>query len=140
MPKLIRASLALLLPITLAACNNAAEIGAATHAIETFHFDLDQAYYPVIWKTTASEMRAATTEANLTKFLTAVHKKLGQVAQSQQVGVNVNYNVGGASYITVNMHTRFQNGTGDETFVFKSKDNTVQLVGYHVASNDMMMM
>ena len=136
--RLIRAGLPLL-PFALSACYSTAEIGETTHAIEMFHFDLDQAYYAQIWKSTASEMRTSTTEPDLTKFLTAVHKKLGQVAQTQQMGVNVNYNTAG-TYITVTMHTRFQHGTGDETFVFRSKDNDVRLVGYHVASNDMMML
>ena len=123
--------------LAMGACSSAADMTASRHAVEMFHFELDQANYAQIWKDTANEMRAAIPEAGLTKLLAAVHTKLGKVAETREVNWNVNYNTGG-TFVTVTMHTRFDHGTGDETFVFKPAGTDAKLVGYHINSLDMM--
>jgi hypothetical protein len=121
---------------TLGACNSAADISNSRHAIEMFHFELDQAQYAQIWKSTSSEMRATTAEPALNGLFAAVHSKLGKVAESKEMGWNVNYNTDG-TFTTVIMKTRFEHGTGDENFLFKSSDTGPQLAGYHINSMDL---
>jgi hypothetical protein len=122
--------------ITLSACSSAGDMAAARHAVEMFHYELDNANYDAIWKDTASEMRAAATQPVLNQLLSAVHTKLGKVTASQEQGINVNYNTG-ATFTTVVMHTRFDHGAGDENFVFKTAEGSAHLVGYHINSMDL---
>jgi hypothetical protein len=137
MIKAWRVALALALGTGLAGCNASVDVGEAQHAIELFHFELDQAQYGAIWKTTGSAMRGATQEGDFTQLLIAVHGKLGKVAETSQTGWNVNYNTGG-TFVSVMMHTRFAHGTADENFLFRSGDKgQMQLEGYHINSMDL---
>ena len=121
----------------LAGCNASVNIGEAQHAIELFHFELDQAQYHAIWNTTGSAMRGVTQEGDFTRLLTAVHAKLGKVTDTSQVGWNVNYNTGG-TFVSVMMHTRFAHGTADENFLYRTGEHgKIVLEGYHVNSNDL---
>jgi hypothetical protein len=123
--------------LALAACSSAGDMASSRHAVEMFHFELDQAMYDEIWKTTSSEMRAAATKPALIKLLSAVHTKLGKVVATREVNWRENYNTGG-TFVTLVMQTKYDHGTGEETFIFKPADVGAQLVVYNINSLDMM--
>jgi hypothetical protein len=129
--------LSALLLVGLSACSSSQDVGEAQAGIRRFHAQLDAENYGAIWATTSPEMHRAAQQAQLVTFLSAVHRKLGKVTTSTQMGWNVNYNTAG-TFTTVTQHTVFAQGTGDETFVFKSDKGQIQLVGYHINSMDMM--
>lgn len=105
--------------------------------IATFHKLLDAENYGEIWRDSTPEMQEASGAAELTKFLGAVHRKLGKVVRSRQVGWNTNVNTSG-SFAQVQMETTFERGTGTETFVYRKVGEEMKLQGYNINSQDMM--
>lgn len=106
--------------------------------VAQFHKALDSENYEVIWKTASPGMRKASSQEQLTKLLEAVHRKLGKVKESKQVGWNSNTTTEG-SFVTVTMQTTFERGAGTEAITFiKGDDDRLSLVGYNIQSQDMM--
>jgi hypothetical protein len=124
---------------SLAACNIQQSVDDANAAISTFHADLDAGRMDAIWSEASPEMKAATSKAQLTALLSAVHRKLGRVQQSEQRAWNSNATTNG-SFVVVQMATTFERGTGMETFTYRKGDNDqLALVGYNIQSNEMML-
>lgn len=124
---------------TLAACNIQQSVDDANAEVAVFHNDLDRGQFNAIWTDSAPEMKAATSQGQFEALLSAVHRKLGQVQQSQQQGWSSNATTGG-SFVVVTMQTRFEKGTALETFTYKKDDNDrLTLVGYNIQSNEMML-
>lgn len=130
---------AAMLGATLAGCSIKETIRDADAAVARFHTDLDAGRSEAIWDGTGQEMRNATSHQQFVKLLDAVHRKLGNVKSSQQVGWNRNASTNG-SFMTVTNQTVFERGSGTEQFVFrKGKADKLALVGYHIQSNEMML-
>lgn len=122
----------------LCGCGVKESFSQAAVEVDQFHRALDAEQYAAIWKTTGSDMRAATTQDQLTKVLAAVHRKLGRVKDSKQVGWNTNATTGG-TFLTLAMQTTFEKGAGTEQFVYRKIDEkNLQLAGYNIQSQDMM--
>lgn len=122
----------------LGGCSIKETIRNADAAVVRFHDDLDAGRSRAIWDATGAEMRAATTQKQFVALLDAVHRKLGNVRSSKQLGWNRNASTNG-SFMTVTNETVFDRGSGTETFVFrKAKADELALVGYHIESNEMM--
>lgn len=84
-------------------------------------------------------MRQTTKQADFQKMLKAVHRKLGNVEGSKQVGWNANTGTSGSS-VTVTTETTFERGSGTEQFVFeKGADQPLKLAGYTINSQEMML-
>jgi hypothetical protein len=71
-------------------------------------------------------------------LLAAVHNKLGKVVKSERTGWNVNYGTAG-TVVTVTMNTQFEHGSGIETLTFHPRGDRLDLAGYAINSNDMML-
>ena len=69
----------------------------------------------------------------LAKLLTRVHDKLGNVTDATRTGFNVNYNLGGST-ITMTSATKFQQGEGQEQFVWLKSGDGVRLLNYNIRS------
>ena len=76
-----------------------------------------------------------------TEFLTAVHRKLGLVTSTTNKGWEVNTNLsidaGSRTVVVMEQETRFDHGTGLETFSFFIEDGKALLVGYQINSRDL---
>jgi hypothetical protein len=83
-------------------------------------------------------MQQVSGASEFTKFLGAVHRKLGRVVRSEQVGWNSNMTTSG-SFAQVQMATTFEQGKGMETFVYRKVGEEMKLQGYNINSNDMML-
>ncbi|AXB77184.1 DUF4019 domain-containing protein [Novosphingobium sp. P6W] len=132
-----------ILPLTaaamLAGCNVQASIREAEVEIGRFHQSLDAGNTQAVWVGADPDLRKATSRDQFGKLLDAVHRKLGKVKSSQQIGWNANATTGG-SFVTVSTETTFERGTGTEQFVFrKGEADKLTLVGYDIQSQDMMM-
>ncbi|MFT4056127.1 MAG: DUF4019 domain-containing protein [Novosphingobium sp.] len=113
-------------------------IGKADAEVVRFHEELDAGHSQEIWEGTGEDMRKATTRKQFVAMLDAVHRKLGNVKSSRQVGWNRNASTNG-SFMTITNETLFERGSGTERFVFrKSEADKLALVGYHIQSNEMM--
>ena len=125
------------LAIWLSGCSGSESVASAEAQIASFHKQLDSEDYKAIWDGAADEMHNFTPQTKLNKFLAAVHKKLGAVVESKQSGWSVNYNTGG-KFTNVVMQTRFEHGTGTESFNYIAVGQQLKLAGYNINSADMM--
>ncbi|MEE4452608.1 DUF4019 domain-containing protein [Novosphingobium resinovorum] len=123
----------------LSGCNVKESIRDAGAEVVRFHAALDAGHSQAIWDATGADMRKATTQQQFVALLDAVHRKLGRVKSSKQVGWNSNSTTGG-SFMTVTNETVFERGSGTEQFVFRKEEaDKLALVGYHIQSNEMML-
>ncbi|PEQ13432.1 hypothetical protein B2G71_06910 [Novosphingobium sp. PC22D] len=124
---------------SLASCGVQQSIDDAKAEISTFHADLDARNFDAIWDEVAPDMRSATQKSQFVAILEAVNRKLGRVVGSKQVGWNSNVSTSG-SFVTVTMETKFQKGSGVETFIYrKVEDDRLALAGYNIQSQEMML-
>jgi len=109
--------------------------------VARFHAALDAGQVQKIWTTADPDLRKSTRREDFEKLLDAVHRKLGKVTASKQVGWNANATNSG-TFLTVTMQTTFENGAGTEQFVYrkgKGEGAPPTLVGYTIQSQDMML-
>ncbi|MCJ2185261.1 DUF4019 domain-containing protein [Novosphingobium beihaiensis] len=111
----------------------------ASVEVGQFHAALDAGQWQKLWSKADPQLHKATTRDRFGKLLEAVHRKLGKVKESKQVGWNTNATTGG-TFLTLTMQTTFEKGTGTEQFVYRKEDEgKLALVGYHIQSQDMML-
>lgn len=123
----------------LAGCNVKESFKEAAVEVSHFHAALDAGQWQQLWAQADPELHKAAQREQFGKFLEAVHRKLGKVQSSKQVGWNANATTGG-TYLTVTMQTRFERGEGTEQFVYrKGEGDALKLVGYNIQSQDMML-
>jgi hypothetical protein len=124
--------------LTLAGCKGPGSVQDASTRVATFHRRLDAGDFAAIWNDSGPDMKTTTTQESFTKLLAAVHGKLGKVRESKQTGWHSEVSTGG-SFTELTMQTRFERGSGEESFVYKSYGQGQQLAGYHISSDDMML-
>ncbi|MCT2400637.1 DUF4019 domain-containing protein [Novosphingobium mangrovi (ex Huang et al. 2023)] len=123
----------------LAGCGVKESIEDASAQVDQFHAALDAGDWQAVWKRADPELRKATRREQFGRLLKAVHRKLGNVQSSRQVGWNANATTGG-SFVTLTMQTTFEKGVGTEQFVYRKGDGgKLMLVGYDIQSQDMML-
>jgi hypothetical protein len=122
--------------LALSGCSGGADTKAAEAAVSRFHQQLDARQLHEIFAASSEEMKSATSEPELSKFLGAVHDKLGKVQEAKQQGWRVNYGTGGGTAELV-YQTRFEHGTGIENFVFRTGGGEPRLAGYHINSMEL---
>lgn len=111
----------------------------ADAAVARFHAALDAEQWQAIWKTTDPQMRQQTKQADFQRILEAVHRKLGKVRQTKQVGWNANASTSGST-LTLTMETAFEHGSGTEQFVYmRAADQPLKLAGYDIQSQEMLL-
>jgi len=133
-PPMIRKTLlAIASALVLAACNPVAALDDSEARIARFHDGLARGDGEALYRMTGAEFRATTTRAQFDDLLTVVATRLGTVEASERTNFNVNSN-NGTTFTTVVMNTRFAQGEGQETFVFKGTGEDMQLAGWHVTS------
>jgi len=123
----------------LTGCGLKEKFRDADGAVARFHAALDAERYQAIWDMTGPQMRAAAKQSDFEVLLRAVHRKLGKVTATKQVGWNANAGTAGST-VTLTMDTTFARGSGTETFVYaKGADQRLQLAGYSINSQQMML-
>jgi hypothetical protein len=117
----------------LCGCSMSADTATAEQAVPRFHEQLDAGRFDEIWDQSADELKKASPHQEFVGFLSAVHRKLGDTKSADKTGWNVNYQTSG-SFVTLGYKTVFAEGDAQEQFVFRLKDKTALLVGYHINS------
>ncbi|MCJ2177056.1 DUF4019 domain-containing protein [Novosphingobium album (ex Hu et al. 2023)] len=111
----------------------------ASAEVGQFHAALDAGQWQGLWTNGDPELHKATTRDRFGKLLDAVHRKLGTVRGSKQVGWNAEATTGG-TFLTLTMQTTFEKGTGTEQFVYRKGDGgKLTLMGYDIQSQEMML-
>lgn len=123
----------------LAGCGMKQSFQDASAEVGQFHAALDAGNWQELWSRGDPQLHKATTRDRFGKLLDAVHRKLGKVKESKQVGWNADATTGG-TFLTLTMQTTFEKGTGTEQFVYRKREGgTLTLVGYTIQSQDMML-
>lgn len=126
-----------LLVSTLCACSIGKDTKAAESAVATFREQLARSDFSGIYQSAADDWKKSVSRADSDAFLGAVNRKLGALKSSAQTGWQDNATTGG-HLVKLVYHTKFENGDGDETFVFRLEGGRALLVGYHINSMAMM--
>ena len=126
----------IMLAAALAGCSATKDTAASQQAVVQFHHQLDAGQFDAIYDGAGAELKAVTPKPQLNALLDAIHRKLGAVKTSKQVGFNVNYNTGGGA-VSLTYQTQFASGSSTEEFVYRTGQPPA-LIGYHIQSNDLM--
>ena len=124
---------------SLHACRSTLEdptnVQNAAKGVEQFHSQLDSEQYQAIYAAADEGFQKVTSEPDFSALLQAVHKKLGKVQTSKRSNFQVGISTGQGSTVTLVYDTTFEQGSGSEQFIWHMRDNQPMLLGYHIASN-----
>jgi hypothetical protein len=124
--------------ILLSSCGSSTKsVELAKQNVEQFHSQLDSEQFASLYAASDEKLRQSTSESDFVKLLDAVHRKLGNVQQSNLRNTGVAWFSGQGAMVTLVYETKFAQGTGDERFVWHIKDNVATLYGYHINSNEL---
>jgi hypothetical protein len=79
-------------------------------------------------------LQAQTTEADLTRMLASLHRKLGAVREARPSGWYVHSSFGGGSSVRLTYAAGFERGEGTETFNVVVDGPSCKLAGFNVSS------
>lgn len=105
---------------------------AAEQGVTRFHAQLDAEQYHDIYSQASPEFQKSGREAELTEFLSAVHRKLGNVQKAEEQTFFVNFGTAGTT-VTLTYNTGFASGPASEQFVWRVGEPPV-LISYRVDS------
>lgn len=128
------AGLATASALLLSACSMQADRQLAEAAIPAFHQQLDAGRFDAIYDVAADDLKRAAPRSDFTRFLAAVHRKLGVTQSSVPRGWQINVQTSG-TYVTLTVATVFAGGAAQERFVYRLQDKQARLAGYNINSN-----
>lgn len=107
--------------------------GAAEVEISKFHTNYNNGDFEAIYQNAHKEFKKVSIFEDFKEFMTAVHRKLGMLSSTSTQNWNLNtYNF--VTKAVMVQETKFEHGTGIETFTFRIKGEKALLVGYNVNS------
>jgi Protein of unknown function (DUF4019) len=128
-----------LAPLVLCSCGSVVKNTAlAKDAVGQFHSQLDAEQYTALYVAADPRLHEATTEADFTRLLEAIHHKLGTVRQSELRNWNTGWYAGTGTTVTLVYNTTFSAGSGTEQFTWHISDDRATLYGYHINSIDLL--
>ncbi len=117
----------------LAACSSQKDLTAAEAAVAQFHQALDAGQFESLYDSASPEFKQSGTEAEIVKFLQAVHRKLGNSRSTTREFWQVNWQTSG-EVISLRYATEYEQGKAREEFVFRMSGGAPALVSYNVNS------
>jgi len=106
-------------------------------AVSEFHSQLDSARYDAVYAAAGPKFHDITTEADLTKLLDAVHRKLGTVKQANLLNWKMAWYTGQGETVDLTYAITFSAGSGKEEFLWHIDNHRALLYGYHINSVDL---
>jgi hypothetical protein len=105
--------------------------------VEQFHTQMDTEQFTAIYAACDEKFHQATSESDFVKLLDAIHRKLGNVQQSDLRNTGVAWFAGQGATVTLVYQTKFASGSGMERFVWHVKENGAALYSYNINSNEL---
>ena len=124
---------ALALTLALTGCSAGADSKASEAQVKVFHDRLDAGNYAQIYKASGPDLKAARTEQDFTRLLTAIHTTLGKTAASDLVQTTV-FSGMRATNVVLTYKTQFERGAGVETFTYTIAQPSPVLSDYKIES------
>jgi hypothetical protein len=124
--------------LLLSSCGSSTKrVELAKQNVEQFHSELNSEHYTAIYAASDEKLQKAASESDFVKFLEAVHRKLGNVEQSNFRNSGIAWATGQGATVTLVYETKFADGTGMEKFVWHIQDNGATLYRYDINSNEL---
>ena len=121
-------------------CINSDTVGgksAAEPGVTRFHELLKQREFEAMYVETGEQFKSAVAKPLAIKLFSAIDRKLGPLQETKQVNWNVNtHNL--VTTVALVYQTRFAEGEATETFTFVVQNGKAELIGYNIASLDML--
>jgi hypothetical protein len=112
-------------------------VDLAQQNVAQFHSQLDSEQYTAVYAACDEKFHQATSQTDFVKLLEAIHRKLGNVQQSNLQNSGVAWFAGQGATVTLVYDTKFAEGSGSERFVWHIKDNVAALYSYNINSNEL---
>jgi len=122
----------------LSSCSSSENLTASEDQVATFHLEFNLAEYRKLYLSTDQQLKESTPEKQFVELLEVIHRKLGDVKQTERQSFNVNFNTSG-TFVTLEYATKFVEGSAQEQFVFLIKDKTPYLLNYNINSKDLIL-
>lgn len=117
--------------LALAACGIKQSFADAETEVQVFHQRYDAEQYSVIWREGEPRLRSKGDYKQFETFLAGIHKALGKLRSTKQVGWNANQ-VNAGTLIVLTYESQFERGRAWEAFTFAPVGEKVKLVGYYI--------
>jgi hypothetical protein len=114
-------------------CGAKKDLANTESAVVKFHAQLDAGSFDQIYADSGAAMKKATSQQKLVDLLSAIHRKLGNVKNSNRQKFFMNWGTAGKT-VRVNYATQFDADSAEEEFAFLVDGDDVKLVGYHINS------
>lgn len=128
------APLTALLPLALGACSLGQNVKLADGSIAQFHQALNAGQFQPIYRHSAPDLKAVTSEDKMVALLGAVHRKLGAFKSGTSQGWNENLTPAG-HFVTISYAATYEKGQASEQFVYRIGNNQAKLVSYNINSD-----
>ncbi len=119
--------------VLLAGCSMSKDTALAQAQISVFHSEFDAGSFQQIYLTSSPDLQKVASERDFVKLLGAINRKLGNVKTSTQQTWKVASTTSG-TFVTVVNKSQFDQGSGDEKFVYRIDNGVAKLAGYHINS------
>lgn len=105
--------------------------------VAQFHEQLKARDFEGMYASASPEFKAAESKDRIVALFEAIDRKLGALQETRQVNWSVNTQNLTTTVVLV-YQSKFSAGEATETFTFRVKDADAQLIGYNIASFDML--
>ena len=109
---------------------------AAEKAVKIFHQQYNSQDWKAIYENSHENFQKSEKFEKFEEFMKSIHSKLGKVQSTE----NQNWRVGNFNLktnVSLVQQTKFEQGVGAESFVYRIKDEKAILVGYNINSRDL---
>lgn len=113
-----------------------AERSLANEQVELFQERFNNEDWNAIVAEVDPQLLEASPEAEFVEFMGTVRGTLGKVTSTKTTRWNIQ-NTDGKTMVILVQESKFENGSGDETFTFSLKSEKASLLGYTIASKEL---
>jgi hypothetical protein len=119
--------------LVLWSCGAGDSMRIAEGGVERVHQQMNAEQFTDIYAEADPALRASSASQDFLDFMTAVHRKLGNVQSAKRTHFFVNFTTAGTR-VTLNYETKFGGGDAQEEFVWAVSGKQAKLFGYHINS------
>jgi hypothetical protein len=111
--------------------------GIAEPEVTRFHERLKAQDFEGMYDSSSGDFQAAAPREKVIALFEAIDRKLGPLQETKQVNWNVNTQNLTTTVVLV-YESKFREGEATETFTFRISNQEPELIGYNIASLDML--
>jgi len=124
--------------VLLGACGDTFDGRAvAEPEVKEFHELLKAKDFEAMYRRSSTDFQAAAPKEKVLALYAAIDRKLGALQTTKQINWSVNTRNLVTTVVLV-YASQFQDGEATETFTFRVKSGEAELIGYNIASFDML--